>query len=204
MPLPSSTSVTAIVDRLLPYVDRLEKRAIESIRLIVIHCTELPDLATARDYGERALYASGTGNSGHYYIDRDGAIERWVPENRIAHHVRDCNAESIGIELVNTGRWPDWYDTRQQQSGEPYPMLQIAALIGLIAELSSRFPSLVAVAGHEDLDQSLIAASDAPTQFVKRKRDPGPSFPWLQVLSAINLPRVTSTDWPCTRTESST
>jgi N-acetylmuramoyl-L-alanine amidase len=49
------------------------------VELVVIHCTELPDLAIAREYGERALYDNGTGNSGHYYIDRDGAIYRYVP-----------------------------------------------------------------------------------------------------------------------------
>ena len=33
---------------LLPYVERLDRRAPSSIRRIVIHATELPDLATAR------------------------------------------------------------------------------------------------------------------------------------------------------------
>ena len=58
----------------LPYVERLEARPVEAVDMVVVHCTELPDLATARSYGERVLYsASGTGNSGHWYIDRDGS-----------------------------------------------------------------------------------------------------------------------------------
>src|SRR5207253_49768 len=31
----------------LPYEDRLEARTLDAIDLVVIHCTELPDLATA-------------------------------------------------------------------------------------------------------------------------------------------------------------
>ena len=61
--------------RHLPYAELLAARAPDAIDTVVIHCTELPDLATAREYGERVLYESGTGNSGHYYIDRDGRIE---------------------------------------------------------------------------------------------------------------------------------
>ena len=65
-----------IHDNPLPYVQKLEARPATAVDLVVIHCTELPDLATAREYGERVLYASGTGNSGHYYIDRDGSVYR--------------------------------------------------------------------------------------------------------------------------------
>lgn len=184
----------AITDRPLPYVDRLDVRTLAAIRLIVIHCTELPDLQTARDYGERLVYSSGTGNSGHFYIDRDGSIECWVPEERIAHHVRDHNADTLGIELVNAGRWPDWYDSRRQRITESYPPVQIAALVALIDTLKSRLPQLAALAGHEDLDDSRIAASDDPTLTVKRKLDPGPLFPWLDVIAAAGLPRVIFAD----------
>ena len=81
----------------LPYEARLEARAPSQIDLVVIHCTELPDLALARQYGERELYASGTGNCGHYYIDRDGSVHRYVDPLRIAHHVRGYNARAVGI-----------------------------------------------------------------------------------------------------------
>ena len=72
----------------LPYVELLAERAPETIDTVVLHCTELPDLATAREYGERVLYDSGTGNSGHYYIDRDGSTFEYVPVARVAHHTR--------------------------------------------------------------------------------------------------------------------
>ena len=126
----------------LPYADKLERRELGQIRLLVIHCTELPDLAMAREYGEQVVYPSGTGNSGHYYIDRDGSCLEYVPIEAIAHHTRGWNPQSIGIELVNSGRYPDWLDSRRQQMSEPYPPPQIAALLALIADLRQRCPML--------------------------------------------------------------
>ena len=174
----------------LPYVERLATRPREAIDLIVVHCTELPDLPTARQYGERLLYDTGTGNSGHYYIDRDGSVHRFVPPERIAHHVRGHNPRSIGIELVNTGRFPHWLDSRHQAMDEPYPDAQIDALIGLIALLAEEIPSLHHIAGHEDLDREQVPASDDATHTVARKRDPGPMFPWERVLAGIPLRRT--------------
>lgn len=180
-----------IVDRPLPYGDRLARRGAAEIDLLVVHCTELPDLATARDYGERVHYPeSGTGNSGHYYIDRDGRIECWVEPLRVAHHVRGHNPRSIGVELVNRGRYPDWFASGAQQPTDDYPGVQIDALVALIADLRRRFPSLVLIAGHEDLDRATVPASDDPTLSVRRKIDPGPRFPWPRVMARCGLSRL--------------
>ncbi|MFD0325250.1 N-acetylmuramoyl-L-alanine amidase [Lysobacter gummosus] len=175
----------------LPYETRLQARDPAAIDLVVIHCTELPDLATAREYGERVLYAeSGTGNSGHYYIDRDGSVLRYISEERIAHHVRGYNPRSIGIELVNTGRYPHWLDSRHQRMDEDYAPVQIEALIGLLNDLRGRLPSLRYIAGHEELDTTQVEASDDPSVLVQRKLDPGPWFPWARVLAACGLERL--------------
>ena len=174
----------------LPYVERLDARAAEAVELVVIHCTELPDLAMAREYGERVLYAAGTGNSGHWYIDRDGRIVEYVPATRIAHHVRGANAGSVGIELVNRGRWPRWLDAGHQAMDEPYPQAQIAALLRLLAWLRATLPALRSIAGHEDLDTERVPATDDPAVRVPRKRDPGPLFPWARVLSGCGLQRL--------------
>ena len=179
---------------LLPYVEALERRALTQIDTVVIHCTELPDLAIARAFGERVLYPSGTGNSGHYYIDRDGRIEEYVPPNRIAHHVHGWNPRSLGIELVNRGRYPDWLDSRQQAMEEAYPEAQIDALIALLHWLCDEVPTLTQIAGHEDLDRECVPASDDPAVSVCRKRDPGPQFPWPQVMAAIPLKRIGALD----------
>ncbi|MCD9027667.1 N-acetylmuramoyl-L-alanine amidase [Luteimonas sp. BDR2-5] len=175
----------------LPYVDRLDTRDAAGIDLVVIHCTELPDLATAREYGERVLYPqAGTGNSGHWYLDRDGRIVEYVPATRVAHHVRGHNAHAVGIELVNRGRFPHWLDSRHQAMDEAYPDPQVDALVALLGHLQATLPNLHTIAGHEDLDRERVPASDDPALRVPRKRDPGPLFPWPRVLAATALRRI--------------
>jgi N-acetylmuramoyl-L-alanine amidase len=173
-----------IVEELLPYCQRLQKRDPQSINLVVIHCTELPDMKLAREYGERILYAeSGTGVSGHYYIDRDGSIVRYVSEDRIANHVIGHNEHSIGIELVNSGRYPKWFHSTSQYSSEPYTTQQIESLKDLLKDLRERNPNLQNIAGHSDLDITMMPAEDDPNIMIRRKIDPGPQFPWAEILN---------------------
>ncbi len=179
-----------IKDKPLPYANTLPERPVDDVELAVIHCTELPDLATARQYGEKVVHASDTGNSGHYYVDRDGSISRYVPGTRIANHVRGHNPYSIGIELVNLGRYPDWWNSRQQEMKEPYPAAQIGALLQLLEYLRSEYPNLRKIAGHEDLDTEMMPASDDPSLQVRRKRDPGVMFPWDEVMQNCELTRI--------------
>jgi len=174
----------------LPYEERLPQRPDAQVDLVVIHCTELPDMAMAREYGERVLYESGAGNSGHYYIDRDGSVHLFVRPTRIANHTRGYNPRSIGIELVNTGRYPHWLDSRHQAMVEPYPAVQVQALIALLASLRQELPELRFIAGHEDLDTTRVEASDDASLRVARKRDPGPLFPWTEVIAATRLERL--------------
>lgn len=177
----------------LPYVEMLDARDARSIDLVVVHCTELPDLAVAREYGERVQDpARGTGFSGHFYVDRNGASYRYVPLDRTAHHTRGYNPRSVGIELVNRGRFPDWFDSRRQVMKEPYPAEQIEGLMSLLRALTSELPNLEFIAGHEDLDRGKVASSDAPDVEVFRKRDPGPLFPWPEVLEESGLKRMTN------------
>ncbi len=181
-----------IKDQPLPYASTLPERPVDNVELVVIHCTELPDLASAREYGEKVVHASGTGNCGHYYIDRDGAISRYVPGTRIANHIRGHNPYSIGIELVNLGRYPDWWDSRHQEMSEPYPAAQIGALRELLEQLRSEFPNLRKIAGHEDLDTEIMPASEDPSLQVRRKLDPGVMFPWDEVMQDSKLRRISN------------
>ena len=64
------------------------------------------------------------------------------------------------------------------------------ALAGLLQALKAELPALEFIAGHEDLDQDEVAASDDPALSVRRKRDPGPRFPWSRVLDGAGLQRI--------------
>lgn len=179
-----------VIQSPLPYELLLDERPRSWIDLVVIHCTELPDLAAARGFGERALYDSGTGNSGHYYIDRDGSVHQYVRVERIAHHVRGYNPRAVGIELVNIGRYPHWLAAGNQSMHEAYTDEQILALVGLLRYLQQELPTLKFIAGHEELDTTEVPASDDESVLVHRKLDPGPLFPWDRVMQAIALERL--------------
>ncbi|MGY6588932.1 MAG: N-acetylmuramoyl-L-alanine amidase [Wenzhouxiangella sp.] len=177
----------------LSYELRLERRSIETIEGVVIHATELPNLAMAREYGERIHYAeSRTGNSGHFYIDRDGGIEQWVSLERIAHHVAGHNARTIGIELVNLGRYPHWLASDHQQWQEATTESQIEALVKLLEHLQDELPNLDWIAGHDQLDTRRVSASNDPALTVRRKLDPGPDFPWQRLTRACSLRKLSA------------
>ena len=174
----------------LPYEERLATRPVEAIDLVVIHCTELPDMAMAREFGERIHYpTSQTGNSGHFYIDRDGKVSQFVAAERVAHHTFGYNPRSIGIELVNIGRYPHWGDSRHQAFTVAYTQDQIEALRTLLGQLRNHYPGLRWIAGHEDLDQRLEPAKDDPSILLRRRQDPGPLFPWADAIKGTGLER---------------
>src|SRR5690606_32155713 len=119
------------------------------------------------------------------------SVHRFVRIERIANHTRGYNPRSIGIELVNIGRYPHWYDSRYQAMSEAYSEAQIVALQALPERLREEVPTLTHIAGHEDLDTDTVEASDSPTIKVSRKLDPGPLFPWPRVLEGSHLQRDT-------------
>ena len=102
--------------------------------------------------------------SAHYLIGRDGEIIQLVEETQRAWHAGeswwggniDVNSASIGIELDNNG-------------DEPFPDVQIDALLGLLTDLQQRYNIPRAnFIGHADV---------APG----RKVDPSAWFPWRRL-----------------------
>jgi len=99
--------------------------------------------------------------SAHYLVARDGTVYQLVDERHRAWHAGrsqwggdyDLNSSSIGIELDNNGN-------------EPFPLLQIDALVRLLVEVRSRYripaPNFL---GHADVSPG-------------RKVDPSVYFPW--------------------------
>lgn len=106
--------------------------------------------------------------SAHYVVDEDGSILRLVPEERRAWHAgrgawqgeTDCNAASIGIEIVNPGHEFGYRD---------FPAAQIDAVISLVSDIRTRWTIP---------DARIIAHSDLAPD---RKQDPGERFPWKRL-----------------------
>jgi N-acetylmuramoyl-L-alanine amidase len=167
-----------VTDRILPWVDELSPRDTATIDTVVIHCTEEPTLEAARSLAE----ASQERIAGHYYIDRDGYVERWVPDNRVAYHAVRENTRSIGIEIVNEGRYPQHFRSTTQHPLEPYPKQQLDTLRGLLRMLRATMPGLWRLVRHSDVDTRLVPASDDPALLVRRRIDPGPLFPWQSLV----------------------
>ena len=103
--------------------------------------------------------------SSHYVVEEDGRVFQLVPEERRAWHAgksfwkgeRDCNAVSIGVEIVNPGH---------EFGYRPFPDAQIAAVIDLLDGVRSRWTIT---------DDRIVGHSDVAPD---RKEDPGELFPW--------------------------
>lgn len=155
-----------------------------SAEYIIIHYT---GTKTADEAKERFLDADpqdGVGRiSPHYMIGADGEIYKFVEEDKRAWHagiskwkdIQDMNSASIGIEIWNSGHEFDF---------EEFRGVQIKALIGLIADIRTRW---------NIPDKNILGHSDiAPG----RKKDPGEKFPWRKLeINGIGLmPQIACDD----------
>ena len=137
------------------------------IDMLVLHYTGMTSGAAALE----RLCDVEARVSAHYTIDEDGTVYRHVPEDRRAWHagvshwagVRNVNARSIGIELVNPGH---------EYGYRAFPDVQVASLIRLAQGIVMRHPIATSqVLAHSDV---------APA----RKEDPGELFPWEKLAAA--------------------
>ncbi len=132
--------------------------------MLVLHYTGMQTAAEA----VARLQDPSAEVSAHYVVDEDGTVLRLVPEERRAWHAgrgvwqgeTDCNAASIGIEIVNPGHEFGYRD---------FPEVQIAAVIELVADIRTRWSIP---------DARIIAHSDLAPD---RKEDPGERFPWKRL-----------------------
>lgn len=144
-----------------------ERNCRRPVDMVVLHYTGMPSAEAAM----KRLTDAAAKVSAHYVIDEDGTIYRLVPEEKRAWHagvafwrgVRDVNARSIGIELVNPGH---------EFGYREFPPVQIDALLDLLADIAGR---------HEIMPGNYVGHSDvAPL----RKEDPGELFPWHRLAVA--------------------
>ncbi|MGK5546152.1 N-acetylmuramoyl-L-alanine amidase [Streptomyces sp. URMC 127] len=170
-------------DHLVTWYHRLPERRLDTITTVVLHATELPDFEEALLVADKSARESesGRGVCGHLYVDRDGTVHQLVPLERVAQHVAGHNTPSIGIELINRGRYPRWFDAGHQTPAEPFPPAQVQALKDVLRTLRGACPRLSDLYRHSDLDTALVPAADRPEVKVRRRIDPGPLFPWADV-----------------------
>lgn len=144
-----------------------ERPAGAGLDILLLHYTGMPTASAALE----RLCEPAAKVSAHYLVDEDGAAYALVPEARRAWHagvsywqgVRDINARSIGIELVNPGH---------EFGYRPFPEPQMRALIDLCRDLLAR---------HAIPPQRVLGHSDvAPA----RKQDPGELFDWPRLAAA--------------------
>ncbi len=144
-----------------------ERNCRRPVDMVVLHYTGMPSAEAAL----KRLTDPQSKVSAHYVVGEDGTIYRLVPEEKRAWHagvafwrgIRDVNARSIGIELVNPGH---------EFGYREFPPAQIDALMDLLADIASR---------HEIMPGNFVGHSDvAPL----RKEDPGELFPWHRLAVA--------------------
>jgi N-acetylmuramoyl-L-alanine amidase len=154
----------------------------KTVDTVVIHATEIPTLREAlkmaRDTSDRKPM---DGICAHYYISRKGTLYRVVPDHRIANHCRGWNDRSIGIELVNRGRYPRWFHPDSQRFDQSYTESQYRALDRLLRLLKKRYPRIRQCLPHSDLDRRRVLSTDGRTR-VRRRIDPGPRFDWSKII----------------------
>lgn len=120
-------------------------------RLVVLHWTAGPTavgawntFAPTRLAGrpELARVAGGDLNvSAHFLVDRDGRVQRLLPDTAVARHVIGLNHVALGIENVGGGeRWP-------------LTEAQVAANVALVRWLVGRHPGITHLIGHSEYQE---------------------------------------------------
>lgn len=133
-------------------------RSGKSIQRIVLHTCEGSGSGCVN-----YLKTNDRSVSAHYVVLESGAVTQMVQEKDKAHHVGCCNSDSIGIEHGGYAHNNTWTESQLQAS---------FALICDIAKRNNLPVSRSAIQSHAELDPS-------------RRTDPGPYYPWDQMLSEV-------------------
>lgn len=123
--------------------------------------------APARLSGRPELQGAGALNvSAHYLVDRDGRVERLLPDTTMARHTIGLNHVAIGIENVGDG------------GQAPLTPAQIAANAALVRRLVALHPGITHLIGHHEADRlrgtPLFVELDP--DYRNPKADPGSPF----------------------------
>jgi N-acetyl-anhydromuramyl-L-alanine amidase AmpD len=143
-------------------------------RLIVLHWTELPDLAALWRAFRPALlpaarpelrHAGRLNVASQFVVDRDGAVLRLLPETAIARHTIGLNRAAIGIENVGG-------------SDAPLTECQVRADAKLVADLAARYPTIRYLIGHHEYGRfrGTPLWEERDPNYFTTKVDPGDEF----------------------------
>lgn len=132
---------------------------------IIIHCsaTEAGNNIKAADIKKWHTDPKSKGGNGwkdigyHYVVDLDGTIEQGRPLDVVGAHVKNHNANTIGICYVGGLRNGVAADTRT--------MAQREALKHLIKSLLVVFPTVKKVTGHRDYAAKACPCFDAANEY---------------------------------------
>lgn len=137
---------------------------LRNIKYIILHYTGMKNQRLAIERLQSKVAKVST----HYLISKKGTIYQMVEDKNVAWHAGkskwgkdiNLNNESIGIEIVNTGK-------------EAFPKAQIKQLLRLLKILSKK---------HKIKNKNILGHSDIAPD---RKQDPGPLFPWKIIRNLI-------------------
>lgn len=149
----------------------------DSVKMIVVHYTVIPNLKATLDYFKPDSIESGRKNIQkfswlnvgiHYVIDRNGDIYNLMPDSIMARHLIGFNHVGIGIENVAN-------DSTQLTSA------QMDSNVNLIAYLKNRHNSIEYLIGHQEYDNEelphyKLMVSKNPNYKPYPKFDPGMQF----------------------------
>ncbi len=184
-------------------------------QLIVLHET-----ASHLDRGNAARWLCNKASkvSAHFTIERDGSIIQLVACDTVAQHAgksswqgrSNCNAYSVGIEIVGPGKLAKHKSTGVAWFGKSWPLeelvevdspshggvglwlpftdAQIAATEALVAALIAAYPRVVDVVGHFEIGMP-----------IGRKVDPSPLYP-IADCKALCYGRPMPLDQPVVKT----
>lgn len=163
-----AAQLTQKIVNIEPDSTRIQTKAAANFNLrkpqfIVLHHTEQDNCQQTYDTFQKPEYEV----SAHYVICKDGQITQMLSDYVRGWHagkgkwygINDMNSLSLGIELDNNGQ-------------EPFSERQIAALLGLLADLSDKY---------DISPENIIAHADWA---VGRKVDPSVYFPWRRLAQA--------------------
>lgn len=140
---------------------------------IVLHDTESHDAAGIRDLEGIATYWHGVpwGPGAHRIVDRDGNVALCAPDAKIAYHVENHNAGSLGLEIVGFASFlPSVWLLRKTQ-------------LEIVARQVAWWSAAYAIPLRLDVDQGVSTHAMQSRAYRGTHTDPGSAFPLDRVLA---------------------